>query len=107
MAIRSDQWLNDRHVSRFPCFSEPFNGKVSIRDAIPMGTTSYDGTAIGGASVNAICSGPSIPVIFITGSPSEVASKMPLHPLITKPFTSDAVIAAVELVMTTPEKAQK
>ncbi len=57
-------------------------------------------------AVNAICSGPKIPVIFITGSPSEVASRMPQHPLIVKPFTSEAVITAVELVMTTSEKAK-
>jgi DNA-binding response OmpR family regulator len=48
-------------------------------------------------AVNAICAGP-IPVIFITGSPSEVASRMPQHPLVTKPFTSEAIIAAVRLV---------
>ncbi|MEO6247521.1 MAG: response regulator [Sphingomicrobium sp.] len=58
-------------------------------------------------AVNAICIGPPIPVIFITGSPNEVTIRMPLHPLITKPFTSEAVINAVRLVMTTSEKAQK
>ncbi|MEO6360503.1 MAG: response regulator [Sphingomicrobium sp.] len=58
-------------------------------------------------AVNAICIGPPIPVIFITGSPNEVVSRMPHHPLITKPFTSEAVIKAVRLVMTTSEKAQK
>ncbi len=50
-------------------------------------------------AVNVICSGPSIPVIFITGSPSEVASKMPLHPVIVKPFTVESVIVAVNIAL--------
>ncbi len=58
-------------------------------------------------AVNAICGGPPIPVIFITGSASEVASRMPQHPLIVKPFTSEAVITAVKLALSTSEKAQK
>lgn len=57
-------------------------------------------------AVNAICSGPLIPVIFITGSESEVARRMPLHPLIVKPFTSEAVITAVKLALATSEKAE-
>ncbi len=55
-------------------------------------------------TVNAICTGPPIPVIFITGSPGELARRMPQHPHIVKPFTSDALIAAVSLVMTTFER---
>ena len=57
-------------------------------------------------AVNAICSGPPIPIIFITGSPSEVASRMPQHPLVVKPFTSEAVSTAVKLVMTTFERSK-
>ncbi len=58
-------------------------------------------------AVNTICGGPPIPVIFITGSPSEVASRMPHHTLIAKPFTSRAVITAVRLALATSEKARK
>lgn len=58
-------------------------------------------------AVNAICSGPPVPVIFITGSPSEVASRMPQHPLIVKPFTSEALISAVKVVLAKSEKAPK
>ena len=55
-------------------------------------------------AVNAICRGPPIPVIFITGSPSEVASRMPQHPLIVKPFTSEAVRSAVKVALAPSEK---
>jgi len=57
-------------------------------------------------AVNAICNGPPIPVIFITGSTSEVATRMPLHPMVTKPFTTEAVMSAVKLVMVPVKKAQ-
>ena len=50
-------------------------------------------------AVNVICSGPSIPVIFITGTPDEVTSKMPLHPIVVKPFTVEAVVTAVEVAL--------
>ncbi|MEP7131118.1 MAG: response regulator [Sphingomicrobium sp.] len=50
-------------------------------------------------AVKKICGGSPIPVIFITGSPTEVVSKMPQHPLIAKPFTSESVMAAVRLVL--------
>jgi DNA-binding response OmpR family regulator len=56
-------------------------------------------------AVNAICSGPSIPVLFITGSPTEVIGRMPHHPLIVKPFTPEAVIAAVKLALANSAKA--
>lgn len=56
-------------------------------------------------AVNAICDGSPIPVIFITGSPSTVESRMPQHPLIVKPFTSEAVMAAVKLVLAQSEGA--
>lgn len=55
-------------------------------------------------AVNAICSGPPIPVIFITGSPGEVASRMPHHRLITKPFTTETVVRAVHSVLASFEK---
>ncbi len=57
-------------------------------------------------AVNMICSGTPIPVIFITATPTEVESRMPHHPLIVKPFTSEAVISAVNLVMTTSKEGK-
>lgn len=56
-------------------------------------------------AVNAICSGPPIPVIFITGSPGDVASRMPHYPLVAKPFTTETVMAAVKLALANSEKA--
>lgn len=47
-------------------------------------------------AVNVICSGPPIPVIFITGSPTEAKRKVPQYRMIEKPFTASAVVAAVE-----------
>ena len=57
-------------------------------------------------AVNVICGGSPIPVIFITATPSDVASRMPHHPLIVKPFTSEAVTKAVKLVMATSDEGQ-
>lgn len=54
-------------------------------------------------AVNVICSDASIPVIFITATPKEVERRMPDHPLIVKPFSSEAVISAVRLAMTNPQ----
>lgn len=47
-------------------------------------------------AVNVICSGPPIPVIFITGSPTELRSRLPLHRMVKKPFTASEVVAAVQ-----------
>lgn len=58
-------------------------------------------------AVNSICSGPPIPVIFITGSPSDARIPAPHHPLIGKPFTANELITAVRLVLATPEEAKK
>lgn len=55
-------------------------------------------------AVNAICSGPPIPVVFITGSPSEVLRRMPQHPLISKPFTTGEVVAAVRRSLASIER---
>ena len=46
-------------------------------------------------TVNVICSGPSIPVVFITGTPDEVTRLMPLHPLVLKPFSGETLANAV------------
>lgn len=50
-------------------------------------------------AVNEICSGPIIPVIFITGSPAEVKSRVKQHHMIEKPFTASAVVSAVETAL--------
>ena len=56
-------------------------------------------------AVDQICGGPPIPVIFITGSPADVVSRMPHYPLILKPFTKEVVTEAVRLALSTAEKA--
>ena len=50
-------------------------------------------------AVNVICSNASIPVIFITATPTEVERRMPDYPLIVKPFSSEAIVSAVKLAM--------
>ncbi|MEA1072053.1 response regulator [Sphingomonas sp. LY160] len=55
-------------------------------------------------TANLICAGPTIPVIFITATPAEVARQMPLHPLIIKPFTDDEVIDAVNVALGWPQR---
>jgi len=50
-------------------------------------------------AVQSICSEQPIPVIFITGSPSEVMARMPRHPLIQKPFSADHVMAAIKTAL--------
>lgn len=55
-------------------------------------------------AVNAICGRNPVPVIFITATPTEVERRMPQHSLIVKPFTSETVIKAVNMVMTNPHK---
>lgn len=50
-------------------------------------------------AVQSICNELPIPVLFITGSPENVRVRMPDHGLIEKPFSSDRVIAAVNLIL--------
>lgn len=50
-------------------------------------------------AVNDICSGPTIPVIFVTGTPDDARRRMPQHPVVLKPFTSDDVKEAVQLAL--------
>lgn len=50
-------------------------------------------------AVQSICSEGPIPVLFITGRPTEVRARMPLHALIEKPFSADHIVAAVELAL--------
>lgn len=53
-------------------------------------------------AVNVISSHGSIPVIFITATPTEVERRMPDHPLIVKPVSDEAIVAAVNLAMSNP-----
>ncbi|MDT9599293.1 histidine kinase dimerization/phosphoacceptor domain -containing protein [Sphingosinicella sp. GR2756] len=57
-------------------------------------------------SVNAICSGPPIPTIFVIGSPSEVVSRMPQHLMVVKPFSDQAVMRARQIGSCTLSKAK-
>lgn len=50
-------------------------------------------------AVNEICSGPTIPVIFVTGTPDDAQRRMPQHPLVLKPFTPDDVKEAVRIAL--------
>lgn len=48
-------------------------------------------------AVQSICSEVPIPVLFITGRPNEVRTRMPQHALIEKPFSADNILAAIKL----------
>lgn len=50
-------------------------------------------------AIQAICARRTIPVIFITGSGSEVRERMPGHPMIEKPLSELAFKAAIDLAM--------
>ena len=50
-------------------------------------------------AVNVICNHGTIPVIFITATPTDVETRMPDYPLIVKPFSDEAVVSAVKLAM--------
>lgn len=50
-------------------------------------------------AVNEICSGPRIPIIFITGTPIEAVARFPEHPIVLKPFSGESVIAAVKAAL--------
>lgn len=47
-------------------------------------------------AVHSICSESPIPVLFITGSPQEVRTRMPRHGLIEKPFSPDGLTVAIQ-----------
>jgi DNA-binding response OmpR family regulator len=50
-------------------------------------------------AVQSICSKLPIPVLFITGRPIEVRTRMPHHPLIEKPFSADHIMSAIKLAL--------
>ena len=49
-------------------------------------------------AVQSICSGQSIPVLFITGRPGEVRMRMPGQALVEKPFDPDHILEAIKLM---------
>lgn len=50
-------------------------------------------------AVAEICSGPPIPVIFITGTPEQVGERMPQHMILLKPFDAKDLIALVKVAL--------
>lgn len=50
-------------------------------------------------AVHSICSGAPIPVLFITGTPMKVRLRMPEHALIEKPFSAEAIAAAIKVAL--------
>ena len=50
-------------------------------------------------AVQSICSQRQIPVLFITGTPSEVRIRMPGHQLVEKPFEENHIMEAIKLVL--------
>ena len=50
-------------------------------------------------AVQSICSGRSIPVVFITGTPAPVRVRMPGHIMIEKPFSAHHIRTATKLVL--------
>ncbi|MFN7026821.1 MAG: response regulator [Pseudorhizobium sp.] len=55
-------------------------------------------------AVDEICSGPTIPVVFVTGSPWEVAQRKPDHLLLLKPFEHRDLIAIAQQALKNIEK---
>jgi CheY-like chemotaxis protein len=55
-------------------------------------------------AVDEICSGPPIPVVFVTGSPWQVAEYKPDHLLLMKPFQSGDLIAIAQQALRGAEK---
>lgn len=50
-------------------------------------------------AVQSICSERPLPVLFITGRPIEVRTRMPRHAFIEKPFNADHILAAIKLTL--------
>lgn len=58
-------------------------------------------------AVDEICSGPPIPVVFVTGSPQQVSERMPQHLLLLKPFHADKLIAIAQVALGRAEKGEQ
>ena len=56
-------------------------------------------------AVDEICSGPPIPVVFVTGSPWDVAERRPDHLLLLKPFQAGDLIAIAQQALGAAEKS--
>ncbi len=50
-------------------------------------------------AVQSICSEWPIPVLFVTGSPADVRTRMPGHALIEKPFETDHIMGVIKAAM--------
>jgi DNA-binding response OmpR family regulator len=55
-------------------------------------------------AVDEICSGPAVPVVFITGSPHHVSARMPDQLLILKPFEPPKLVALVQIALGQAER---
>lgn len=109
IAMTIEEILRDCGFTSFDFASSSEQAIVAARHKCPALITTDVELKLGCGieAVNAICSGTPIPVIFITGSLSEVLSRMPQHPLISKPFTTEAVMAAVKISLANNGSAQK
>lgn len=58
-------------------------------------------------AVEEICGGPTIPVIFVTGSPQQVSERMPQHLLLLKPFDTEKLIAIARDALASVETPQQ
>ena len=50
-------------------------------------------------AVQSICSEQPVPILFITGSPGQVRTRMPGHALVEKPFIADHIMQATKLTL--------
>ena len=50
-------------------------------------------------AVQSICSGTTIPIVFITGTPAKVRIRMPGHVMVEKPFNAHHIAQATKLVL--------
>lgn len=57
-------------------------------------------------AVDEICSGPPIPVVFVTGSPQKLMERKPDHLFLMKPFISDDLVSIVEVALQRVEKGR-
>lgn len=58
-------------------------------------------------AVTEICGGPSIPVLFVTGSHQQVSEMMPDHPLLKKTFTIEQLIFIVRVTLSNVDNIGK
>nr|WP_255453330.1 response regulator [Novosphingobium sp. Gsoil 351] len=56
-------------------------------------------------AVDAICDGPPVPVVFVTGSPQKLVERMPDHLLLLKPFDPSDLIAIAHVALGRAEAA--